>query len=56
MLSLLDLKRVKKFEITADRKERRSVLLTVENEDSELTIEIDLKPHFKQLIKEDIIR
>ncbi len=34
LLSILDLKRVKKFEIPADKKERASILLTVINEDS----------------------
>jgi hypothetical protein len=56
LLSLLDLKRVKKFEITADGKERASVLIKVDNEDSQQMIEIDFKPHFKQIFKEHLTR
>jgi hypothetical protein len=56
LLSLLDLKRVKKFEITADGKERASVLIKVDNEDSHQMIEIDFKPHFKQIFKEHLTR
>ncbi|MRX56070.1 hypothetical protein GJU41_19105 [Bacillus idriensis] len=51
-LSLLELKRVSKFEITADQKEHSSVLLTVLNEDSQQMIEIDFKPYFKLIFKE----
>ncbi|URT71574.1 hypothetical protein [Cytobacillus firmus] len=54
LLSILDLKRVKKFEITADKKERASILLTVINEDSQQSIEIDFKPYFKQIFKEQL--
>ena len=54
LLSLLDLKRVEKLEITADRNERKSVLLTIDNEDSQQMIEIDFKPYFKQIIKEHL--
>ncbi|MFP7296917.1 hypothetical protein [Neobacillus niacini] len=56
LLSLLDLKRVKKFEITADGKERASVQIKVDNEDSQQMIEIDFKPHFKQIFKEHLTR
>ncbi|MBA9029276.1 hypothetical protein [Peribacillus huizhouensis] len=52
LLSLLDLKRVDKFEITADKKDHSSVLITVANEDSQQMIEIDFKPYFKQIFKE----
>lgn len=52
LLSLLELKRVDKLEITADKKDYSSVLLTVVNEDSQLMIEIDFKPYFKQIFKE----
>ena len=52
MLSLLDLKRVDKFEITADEKELSSIILTVLNEDSQQTIEIDFKPKFKLIFRE----
>ena len=38
LLSLLVLKRVDKLEITADKKELSSVLLTVINEDSQQTL------------------
>ena len=44
LISILDLKRVKKFEIKADKKECASILLTVINEDSQQSIEIDFKP------------
>jgi len=54
LLSLLELKRVEKLEITADRNERKSVLLTIDNEDSQQMIEIDFKPYFKQIIKEHL--
>ncbi|MFE4429248.1 hypothetical protein ACFY5J_17935 [Peribacillus butanolivorans] len=56
LLSLLDLKRVDKFEITADKKELSSVLLTVLNEDSQQTIEIDFKPKFKLIFREHYMR
>ena len=52
LLSFLDLKRVNKFEIVADRKDFSSVLLTIENADSIQTIEIDFKPRFKFILKE----
>lgn len=56
LLSLLDLKRVDKFEITADKKDHSSALLTVVNEDSQQMIEIDFKPYFKQIFKEHFTR
>jgi len=56
LLSLLDLKRVDKFEITADKRDHSSVLLTVVNEDSQQMIEIDFKPYFKQIFKEHFTR
>ena len=52
LLSLLDIKRVDKFEITADQKESSSVLLTVLQEDLRQTIEIDFKPKFKLIFRE----
>ncbi|MBM7692188.1 hypothetical protein JOC77_001615 [Peribacillus deserti] len=52
LLSLLDLKRVEKFEIIADKKDHSSVLLTVVNDDSLQTIELDFKPRFKLIFKE----
>ncbi|MRX56629.1 hypothetical protein GJU41_22035 [Bacillus idriensis] len=52
LISLLELKRVNKFEITSDKKDFSSVLLTVQNEDSQQMIEIDFKPYFKLIIKE----
>jgi len=51
LLSLLDLKRDDKFEITADKKDHSSVLLTVVNEYTQQMIEIDFKPYFKQILK-----
>jgi len=54
LLSLLDLKRVEKLEITADRNEPKSVLLTIDNEDSQQMIEIDFKPYYRQIIKEHL--
>ena len=56
LLSLLDLKRVDKFEITADKRELSSVLLTVLNEDSQQTIEIDFKPKYKLIFREHYTR
>lgn len=55
-LSLLDLKRVDKFEITADKKDHSGVLLTVVNGDSQQIIEVDFKPYFKQIFKEHFTR
>lgn len=52
LLSLLDMKRVTKLEITADKKEQASVLIKIDNQESQQTIEIDFKPHFKQIFKE----
>jgi hypothetical protein len=54
LLSLLDLKRVEKLEITSDKTERTSVLLTIDNEDSQQMIEIYFKPYFKQIFKEQL--
>ncbi|MGG0645050.1 hypothetical protein ABE021_14090 [Sporosarcina gallistercoris] len=56
LLSLLDLKRVDKFEITVDKKDHSGVLLTVVNEDSQQMIEVNFKPYFKQIFKEHFIR
>lgn len=56
LLSLLDLKRVEKFEITSDKKDHSSVLLTVINEDSQQMIEIDFKSYFKQVFNEHLTR
>lgn len=56
LLSLLELKRVSKFEITTDKKDHSSVLLTVLNEDSQQMIEIDFKPNFKLIFKEHFTR
>lgn len=56
LVSLIDLKRVQKLEITADTKEHASILLTIINEDSQQTIEIDFKPYFKQIFKEHLSR
>jgi len=52
LLSLLDLKRVVKFEITTDKKDTASVLLTIVNEDSQQIIEIDFKPKYKLIFRE----
>ncbi|PAE42783.1 hypothetical protein [Bacillus sp. 7884-1] len=56
LISLLDLKRVDKFEIIADKKDHSSILVTVVNEDSLQMIEIDFKPYFKQIFKEHLTR
>ncbi|MDA1675639.1 hypothetical protein [Bacillus cereus group sp. TH152-1LC] len=56
LLSLLDLKQVEKFEITTNKKDHSSILLTVINEDSQQMIEIDFKPYFKQIFKEHLTR
>ncbi|MES1042851.1 hypothetical protein [Peribacillus simplex] len=52
LLSLLDLKRVDKFEIITDKKDHSSAQLTVVNEDTQQMIEINFKPYFKQTFKE----
>ncbi|USK32557.1 hypothetical protein LIT25_18420 [Bacillus sp. F19] len=54
LLTLLDLKRVSKLEITSDKKQQSSILLTVLNEDSQQMIEIDFKPRFKLIFKEHL--
>jgi hypothetical protein len=56
LITLLDLKRVKKFEITADKKERSSVFLIIINEETQQTVEIDFKPKFKLIFKEHLTR
>ncbi|MFC7371099.1 hypothetical protein ACFQPF_05370 [Fictibacillus iocasae] len=56
LVSLLDLKRVEKMEITADKKDHSSILLTVINEDTQQMIEMDFKPYFKQLFNEHLTR
>ncbi len=56
LLSLLDLKRVAKFEITADKKDTASVLLTIVNEDSQQIMEIDFKPKYKLIFREHYTR
>jgi hypothetical protein len=56
VLSLMDLKRVDKFEIIADKKEHSIVLLTVVNEDIQQIVEIDFKPYYKQIFKEHFKR
>lgn len=55
LLSLLDLKRVDKLEIIADKKDHSSVLLTILNDDSQQMVEIDFKPYFKQIFKEHLL-
>lgn len=55
-LSLLDLKRVEKFEVIVDKKDHSGVLLTVVNEDTQQMIEVDFKPYFKQIFKEHYTR
>ena len=52
LLSLLDLKSVDKFEITADKKDQSSILLRMQNGDFIQTIELDYKPKFKMILKE----
>lgn len=56
LISLVDLKRVQKLEITADTKEHASILLMIINEDSQQTVKIDFKPYFKQIFKEHLSR
>lgn len=56
VLSILNLKRVNKFEITADKRELSSVLLTVLYDDSQQTIEIDFRPKYKLIIREHYLR
>ncbi|MEW9670608.1 hypothetical protein [Ammoniphilus sp. 3BR4] len=56
LLTYLDLKRVDKFEIVADKKDHSSVLLTIQNDDTLQTLEIDFKPRFKLILKEHNMR
>ncbi|WP_419881360.1 hypothetical protein ACN6MY_17685 [Peribacillus sp. B-H-3] len=56
LLSILELERVEKFEITADKKDHSSILLTVINEETQQMIEIDFKPYFKQIFREHLTR
>lgn len=56
LITLLDFKRVEKFEITVDKKERSSVLLTIINEETQQTVEVDFKPNFKMIFKEHLTR
>ncbi len=53
LISLVDLKRVDLFEITADKKDQSSVLLRLLHDDFiTQTIEIDFKPKYKLIFKE----
>lgn len=56
LITLLDMKRVEKFEITVDKKEHSSVLLTIINEETQQTVEVDFKPNFKLIFKEHLTR
>ncbi|MET3658854.1 MULTISPECIES: hypothetical protein [Sporosarcina] len=57
LISLMDLKRVDKFEITADKKDLSSVLLMLLNDDFiTQTIEIDFKPKYKLIFREHYTR
>ncbi|MCM3665895.1 hypothetical protein M3204_15880 [Mesobacillus subterraneus] len=56
LITLLDLKRVEKFEITSDKKERSSILMTIINEETQQTVEVDFKPNFKLIFKEHLTR
>lgn len=57
LISIMDLKRVDKFEITADKKDLSSVLLMLLNDDFiTQTIEIDFKPKFKLIFREHYTR
>ena len=51
LITLLDLKRVEKFEITCDKQEQSSVLLWIQNDFTQ-TLEVDFKPKFKLIFKE----
>lgn len=53
MICLLDLKQISKFEILADQKEQSSILLITENEQAEIIVQVDFKPYFRQIIKEE---
>ncbi|ALS76338.1 hypothetical protein AUC31_14535 [Planococcus rifietoensis] len=55
MLSLLDLKKVNKFKILADQNDRSSVLLITENEETVISVQVDFKPYFKQIVKEEFL-
>ncbi|WP_050616172.1 hypothetical protein [Bacillus testis] len=56
LISHLDFKRINKFEITADKKDTSSILLTILDEDFKQIIEIDFKPIFKLIFSEECIR
>lgn len=54
MLSLLDLKQVNKFKILADQNDRSSILLITKNEETEISVQVDFRPYFKQIVKEEL--
>lgn len=55
MLSLVDLKQVNKFKILADQKDRSSILLITENEETVISVQVEFKPYFKQIVKEEFL-
>lgn len=52
LITYLDLKSVYRFEIINDKKDLSSILMTVEDDTRLQTFEIDFKPNFKLIIKE----
>lgn len=56
LIALFDLKRVGKFEIIEDKKETSSILLTINNEETQQTIELGFKPKFKVVFMEYLTR
>lgn len=55
MLSLLDLKQVNKFKILAAQNDHSSILLITENEETVISVQVEFKPYFKQIVKEEFL-
>ncbi|MFP8782925.1 hypothetical protein [Planococcus plakortidis] len=53
MVSLLNLKRISNFKIIADQKDHSSILLITESVESEIIVQVDFKPYFRQIVKEE---
>ncbi|RSD28724.1 hypothetical protein [Mesobacillus subterraneus] len=54
LMMQLDLKRVEKYEITADRRDCSSILMTRQEEDLLQTVEVVFKPRFKVIFKDHL--
>ncbi|WP_404466727.1 hypothetical protein [Planococcus rifietoensis] len=53
MISFLELKQISKFEIMADQKDHSSILLITENGETEISVQMDFRPYYKQIVKEE---